>query len=140
MLVGDGENRSKILNKISELGISTKVKLIGVVSNVYDYEQAMDIFVLPSLCEGLPLSIIEAQVSGLPCITTEGTVSSECSVTDLVKYVSLSLPPAEWAKVYSESLFIKRKDRYDEIVAAGYDSKTAAHILQDRYIELYNSI
>ena len=140
MLVGDGENRSKILNKISELGISTKVKLIGVVSNVYDYEQAMDIFVLPSLCEGLPLSIIETQVSGLPCITTEGTVSSECSVTDLVKDVSLSLSPSEWAKVYLESTFIKRKDRYNEISAAGYDSKTTAHTLQERYIELYNSI
>ena len=140
MLVGDGEKREEILNKISELGIAANVKLIGVVPNVYDYEQAMDIFVLPSLCEGLPLSIIEAQVSGLPCVTTAGTVSTECRVTDLVKYVSLSLSPSEWAKVYLESTFIKRKDRYNEISAAGYDSKTTAHTLQERYIELYNSI
>lgn len=137
LMVGDGELHDEVVEKIKSLGITESVRMVGVVPNVFDYEQAMDIFVLPSLYEGLPLSIIEAQVSGLPCITTEGTVSKECSVTDLVRYISLSNSPSDWASAYNEARNVKRVDRFEEIKSAGYDSKTSAQILQRRYLELY---
>lgn len=140
LLVGDGELKPEIESRIQELGIFDKVRMVGVVSNVFDYVQAMDVFVLPSLCEGLPLSIIEAQVSGLPCVTTAGTVSTECSVTNLVTYVSLSESPTVWADAYLKASQIPRRDRYEEIKNAGYDSKTSALELQNRYIELYRLV
>ena len=123
-----------------EMGVYDDIIFTGVVNNVCDYEQAMDAFILPSLYEGLPLSIIEAQISGLPCFTTEGTVSKECSVTDLVTYTRLE----EGAKVWAEKIFasrkIERRDRYDEIVAAGYDAATSAKELQEFYLSKYNGM
>lgn len=139
LLVGDGTLREKITSYAEGLGVADKVKMVGVVPNVYDYEQAMDAFILPSFYEGLPLSIIEAQVSGLPCFTTKDTVSEECSVTDLVKYLPLESGAEAWAKAILDSAKSPRIDRYGEIVAAGYDSKTAATFLQDIYVKLANS-
>lgn len=115
-------------------GVYNDFIFTGVVSNVYDYEQAMDAFILPSFFEGLPLSIIEAQVSGLPCFTTKGTVSYECSVTDLVTYLPLEDGARVWAKKIIMSKGNVRKDRYDEIVKAGYDASHSARKLQEFYL------
>lgn len=117
-----------------EEGVYDDIIFTGVVNNVWDFEQAMDVFILPSFNEGLPLSIIEAQISGLPCFTTEGTVSKECSVTDLVTYTRLELGPKVWAEKIFDARKIERRDRYDEIVAAGYDAATSAKELQDFYL------
>lgn len=122
-----------------ENGVYDDIIFTGVVDNVWDYEQAMDAFILPSFNEGLPLSIIEAQVSGLPCFTTEGTVSKECSVTDLVSYTRLEEGPKVWAEKILASWQIERRDRYDEIVKAGYDAETSAKELQEFYCSKYQS-
>ena len=140
LLVGDGELRHDIIDYAQSQGVESHVIMTGVVPNVYDYEQAMDAFILPSFYEGLPLSIVEAQVSGLPCFTTKGTVSSECSVTDLVKYIPLSDGASVWAEEILRSSAIARTDRFEDVKAAGYDAASAAIILQNRYVELYNSI
>lgn len=136
LLVGDGDLRDEITAHAKSLGVESKVRMVGVVPNVYDYEQAMDTFILPSFYEGLPLSIIEAQVSGLPCFTTKGRVSTECSVTDLVNYIPLEAGAKAWANAIINSRSIKRLDRFDQIKAAGYDSDSAARTLQDLYINL----
>lgn len=122
-----------------EKGVYDDIIFTGVVDNVWDYEQAMDAFILPSFDEGLPLSIIEAQVSGLPCFTTEGTVSKECSVTDLVSYTRLEEGPKVWAEKILASRQIERRDRYDEIVKAGYDAENSAKELQEFYCSKYQS-
>lgn len=115
-------------------GVYNDFIFTGVVSNVYDYEQAMDAFILPSFFEGLPLSIVEAQVSGLPCFTTKGTVSYECSVTDLVTYIPLEDGARAWAEKIIASKDNVRKDRYDEIIKAGYDAAHSARELQEFYL------
>ena len=138
LLVGDGPLRKDLEDYAKESGVDSRVRFAGVVSNVHDYEQAMDAFILPSFYEGLPLSIIEAQVSGLPCFTTKGSVSDECSVTNLVTYLPLEDGPAAWAHKIAETRDTERKDTFEEIVAAGYDSLTAATYLQNKYINLYN--
>lgn len=140
LLIGDGQLRDEISDYVKTQGVESHVLMTGVVPNVYDYEQAMDAFILPSFYEGLPLSIVEAQVSGLPCFTTKDTVSTECSVTDLVKYFPLGAGAAFWADEILKSATIERTDRFEDIKAAGYEAETAAITLQNRYIELYNSI
>lgn len=134
LLVGGGELENTIRKKSLEMGVADDVIFVGIVPNVYDYEQAMDIFLLPSLYEGLPLSIIEAQVSGLPCFTTKGKVSPECSVTDLVSYLSLELGGDAWAEQIIEANYKPRVDQYEQVVNAGYDATTAAKELQEFYM------
>lgn len=139
LLVGDGPGRADITAYAKKLNVADHVKMAGVVPNVYDFEQAMDAFILPSFYEGLPLSIIEAQVSGLPCFTTKGTVSTECSVTDLVNYLPLNAGAKFWADEIYKTIGKKRIDRFEEIKAAGYDSVSAAAKLQNLYIDLLKS-
>lgn len=123
-----------------EKGVYGDIIFTGVVNNVWDYEQAMDAFILPSLYEGLPLSIIEAQVSGLPCFTSEGRVSKECSVTELVTYLPLEKGAKVWAEAILSSRNTARVDRYNEIADAGYDARTSAKELQDFYLSKYTSL
>lgn len=70
----------------------------------------MDVFLFPSLYEGLPLSIIEAQAAGLPCIISD-SVPSECRVTDLAESLDLNLPIDEWANVVLENKVRLEKTR-----------------------------
>lgn len=107
---------------------------VGVVNNVYDYEQAMDAFILPSFNEGLPLSIVEAQVSGLPCFTTKDRVSNECSITDLVTFIPLESGPKVWAESIIASIKVTRNNRLKDIVSAGYDAETSAKNLENYYL------
>lgn len=123
-----------------EKGVIDDIIFAGVVDNVYDYEQAMDAFILPSFNEGLPLSIVEAQVSGLPCFTTKGTVSYECSVTDLVTYIPLEDGAKIWAEKIIASKEKVREDRYEEIVSAGYDASHSARSLQEFYLNKISNI
>ena len=139
LLIGDGELREQITEKVNSLGLTNDVIFAGVVPNVYDYEQAIDIFMLPSLYEGLPLSIIEAQISGLKCFTTEGTVSKECSVTDLVSYLPLERGAKYWAEEIYKAKDYNRYDRLDEIKKAGYDARTSAYELENIYTDLYKN-
>lgn len=139
LLIGDGELREQITEKVNSLGLTNDVIFAGVVPNVYDYEQAIDIFMLPSLYEGLPLSIIEAQISGLKCFTTEGTVSKECSVTDLVSYLPLERGAKYWAEEIYKAKDYNRYDRLDEIKKAGYDARTSSYELENIYTDLYKN-
>lgn len=134
LLVGGGEQEDAIRRRSLKMGVADDVIFVGIVPNVYDYEQAMDIFLLPSLYEGLPLSIIEAQVSGLPCFTTKGKVSPECSVTDLVSYLPLEFGGDAWAEQIIEANYKPRVDQYEQVVNAGYDATTAAKELQEFYM------
>lgn len=139
ILIGDGELRAQITDKVNSLGLGNDVIFAGVVPNVYDYEQAIDLFLLPSLYEGLPLSIIEAQISGLKCFTSANRVSEESSVTNLVSYLPLERGAKYWAEEIYKAKDYNRYDRLDEIKKAGYDAKTSAIQLQNIYIELYNN-
>lgn len=83
LLLGEGEDRKMLEEKISELGLEEKVIMTGNVPNVYDYLCAMDVFTFPSLFEGMPLSIVEVQSNGLPCVISD-RVPRDVFLTDLL--------------------------------------------------------
>lgn len=88
MLVGGGELESAIKQKASELGILDKITFTGVRSDVPALLSAMDVFVFPSLYEGMPNTVIEAQATGLPCIISD-TITREADITGLVSFLPL---------------------------------------------------
>lgn len=87
VLLGDGELREKTGQLAEELGIQDQVLFAGVVANVPDYLSAMDIFLLPSLYEGLPVVCVEAQAAGLPCLISD-QVTREIALTDQVWFLA----------------------------------------------------
>ena len=95
LLLGEGEDRSMLEQKIQDMSLEDSVIMTGNVSNVADYLSAMDVFVFPSLYEGLPLSILEVQANGLPCIISD-SVPNDVFLTDLIHPLMLNEPKESW--------------------------------------------
>ena len=135
LLVGGGDGIQAMQEKADTMGISDAVIFAGTRKDVPRLMQAMDLFVFPSLYEGLPVTLIEAQAAGLPCVISDA-VSQECEVTKgLLTYRSLSDSAAEWAECV-----LKKKKTYcqthtSEISDAGYEIEAAAKKLQAFYIQ-----
>ena len=136
LLVGDGEQRPLIESQISEYGLNDSVILTGVVSNVPDYEQAMDIYLMPSFFEGLPLSLIEAQISGLKCFVSTG-IPKEVDKTGLVTFLPLEDGADKWADMITANKHYVRKSYVEELMAAGYDAETSAKVLEQFYVNFF---
>jgi glycosyltransferase involved in cell wall biosynthesis len=135
LLIGIGEKEKEIKQKVNALGLSEHVIFLGYKTNVNDYMQCMDIFLLPSKFEGLGLVLIEAQASGLPCFTSKDVVPSEAKVSDLLNFISLDFPASKWAdKILNSNL--ERKDVTEDIKAARYDIKNSAKFLEEFYKNL----
>lgn len=99
LLVGDGEMRLKIEQKVRELRIGERVIFTGTRRDVPRLlREAADVFVLPSLHEGLPLAGIEAQAAGLPCIFAETITREVAIVPGLTHWLSLTQSAADWAE------------------------------------------
>ena len=136
MLLGDGELLEDMKQMAKKLEIERSVMFMGNVSNVNEMYQAMDVFILPSLFEGLPVVGIEAQAAGLKCVMSD-TITDEVSVTDNVKFLNLKKDSLEkWAdKVLSNTKY-ERKDMSTEIEKAGYSIEKEAKKLQKIYEEM----
>lgn len=137
MLVGQGTLEQEIRDQAQELGVLPDIVFTGVRSDVNRMYQAMDVFVLPSLFEGLGIVNIEAQTSGLPCFVSS-TVAPEAKVTELLQYISLDETPEFWAKqilagqIPAES----RQNQREKIITAGFDIQTTAQRLSEFYMEV----
>jgi glycosyltransferase involved in cell wall biosynthesis len=139
MLVGGGELDDAIMNQTKQrvhvLGLDNNVIFTGVRTDVHRIIQAFDVFILPSLCEGFPVVMVEAQASGLKCLISD-RVPPECDITGNVEIVSLDSGVRNWAEhiLAYKNNYVKQ-DMYQKIVDAGYDIKANAKWLQEFYIE-----
>lgn len=133
MLVGDGDLRAEIEQKVQDLGLSDKVIFTGVRSDVNELMQGMDMFLFPSLYEGLPVTMVEAQASGLKCIISD-KVPLECKMTENVEVVKLEESPQKWAKEVLKYEKYERQNTKEEIVKANFDIKANAKYLQEFYL------
>ena len=136
LLIGDGELREQTEQKANQMGLSTKVSFLGVRRDVNELMQAADAMVFPSLFEGLPVTLVEAQSTGLPCIISQN-IPSEVIITDLVEQVSLSDSASIWAdKLITAAEHPHNRASYTkDIIKAGFDIKNNAEWLQDFYIK-----
>lgn len=133
ILCGIGELEHELKEKINKLDINDKVMFLGLRKDVNEIMQAMDVFVLPSLYEGLPLVAVEAQCAGLPIIASD-TVSDEIKISNLVKFISLDSHSCTWAKAIIQSYENNvRMDMSEVIKDKGYDILNTAKYFEKFY-------
>lgn len=139
LFVGDGNLLDKVKSMAKNLNIENNVVFTGEKSDVGKLLSAMDYYVLPSKWEGLGISLIEAQASGIKCLCSEA-IQDEAIITDLVQKCSIKLGAKKWAEIiYSNKNYI-RDNKYDEIQKAGYDIKDSVLLISKFYFDLYNEV
>ena len=134
ILLGEGGGMEPAKQKAAELGIAESVQFLGNQGNPQDYYQAMDLFIFPSLYEGLPGTVLEAQAAGLPCLMSD-TITQEVALTELVESKSLKDSAESWAQA-ALALLERQKERFDrmpEIRKAGFDAKEQAKEMEAFY-------
>jgi len=134
LLVGDGEEREKLIKLANKLEISDKVIFALSQKNTVDFYSAMDMFVLPSLHEGLGIVLIEAQANGLPCIAST-MIPKEADASDEVLFISLNKKIDFWVTEIIEKNK-KRKDYTNHLIKKGYDIKFVSKKLEQVYINV----
>ena len=134
LLLGDGSLHDSLILQAEKYGIADKVILLGVRSDVHRFLQAMDCFVFPSWYEGLPVTLVEAQAAGLPCLVSD-RVTKEIAITNLVKFKSIDILADEWANdILNIPCEMPRKDMRKSIEEYGYDIADTSKWLEHFYI------
>ena len=135
LLVGDGELFEAVQQQCTQLGIREAVIMVGSKTNTEDYYQAMDIFVFPSLWEGLPVSVVEAQANGLICLLSD-VITRDVDLTDQVKYLSLN-EKSRWINEIARACPKPRTAASPENMKKlqPFDASVVAKQLQDFYLE-----
>lgn len=135
MLVGDGPEKKSIENLVYVLGLKEKVIFTGNRSDIPEMMNLFDVFVFPSIYEGLGIALIEAQAAGLPCIVAD-TIVDEAILSDEVKSLSLNEAYKIWVeKIMKFSTYVeKRKDNCNLIIEKGFDVRNTTKKLEKFYI------
>lgn len=132
-LVGDGPLKEDIEKKVYERNLADKVMFLGLRNDVNNLMSMFDTIILPSLFEGLPNVIIEAQAAALPCVISDRVTSEVDLGMGLIDFVGLEEPPENWARVVLKRRDIRRTMSVSKIIERGYDLKTFIKWLEDFY-------
>lgn len=135
VLVGDGSLKDEIQNEVDKLGIKDNVMFLGHRKDVNDLMQAMDVFIFPSIYEGLGLVLIEAQAAGLKCIVSD-RIPDEAIITDDIVKINLEDKLSYWVdRVLENYPKYDRKNNKEQIEKANYDIKSNARKLEEFYLD-----
>lgn len=137
MLIGKGPLEEEIKQKVNDLNLKNSVMFLGQKIDVNKYYQAMDIFLFPSLYEGLGIVGIEAQCSGLPCFFSS-VIPSGILLQENSKMIDLNLGKKKWAEIINENsdIYLNRNDAYKKISECGFDIDKEIINLQNNYEKL----
>ena len=139
MLIGNGEEYNNIKAYASKMNCKGNIIFTGIVNNPSDYYNAFDLFAMPSLHEGMPITLIEAQANGINCLVSTG-ITKEINYTNHCKYLSLAEKDT-WVKAILESKNsnkssrnIQSKNNIEILKKNGYDITTSVKNLERKYI------
>lgn len=135
LLFGVGELQEVMKNKARTLGIEDVVIFYGASNEMNKMWQAMDVFVMPSLHEGLPVTGVEAQASGLPCVFSDA-ITKEVGLTSNTEFLSLQEKPDVWAEHVLKYMNVQRKSERKILEQAGYDIQQTADTLAQLYLKV----
>ncbi len=136
LLAGQGPLMDEIKEKVRKLGLEDNVKFLGQRNDINELYQAFDVFLLPSLYEGLPVVGVEAQATGLLCLLSE-TITQEVKVINTTNFMSLNHNAEEWKQVLVKMLKnFKRVDTKKEVSTNGFEIKIETNKLMNKYLKL----
>ena len=133
VFAGEGPCEEAVKAKAKEYGVEKHTRFLGMRTDIPDVLCAADAFVLPSLWEGLPVTAIEAQASGLHCVVNDA-LTEEMNALGMVEYLPLDVSVGEWVNALITAASKPRHDTYEDTVASGYDINTTAPWLQEFYL------
>lgn len=135
LLVGEGQLKRSMEKKVKSLGLTKKVRFLGVREDIPNLMHAMDLFLFPSLFEGLPVVLVEAQTAGVQCLVSN-SITKESDIIGSLGFMSLKESPEKWAqKILSMSY--KHSENIDIITKKGYDTTANAKWLANFYIQYH---
>lgn len=140
VLIGNGELEEKIRGLVNDFEMNNSVLFLGARDDVHLLYNAADVFVLPTLYEGLGIVFLEAQINGLPCITSKKVVPGDVVLTELIKQVDLTSETDQWAeeaiKISNKRALVTSSRYAQEVRDAGFDINIESKHLLDFYYEL----
>lgn len=122
LLVGGGELEGDIRAQAESLGVTGRIVFAGIRKDVPRLLSAIDILALPSLYEGMPNTVIEAQAVGVPCVISD-TITREANVTGEVEYLSIEEAPSVWAGALLRPRSADRGRMHELMLENGYGIK-----------------
>ena len=125
VFIGDGELRTQVAATIENAHLTERVHLLGTRDDVNQWYSAFDCLMMPSLFEGLPFVLVEAQAAGLPCVVS-AEVSLDANITGLVEYVPLRESAQKWAQIILRACQKPRCDVSQRLIEAGYSIEDTA--------------
>ena len=134
LLVGDGELRSKMEKMVQEYELKNNVLFLGLRKDVRELYNAMDVFVLPSWYEGLPVVSVEAQANGLRCLFSTN-VTAESGITKTAEFYKLDEGAEQWAAHILQDENERNENAVEDMCMAGFDINTQAEILWKWYMK-----
>lgn len=138
LLIGVGELQADIRKKVKDMRLDNKVIFLNIRRDISELLNAMDVFVLPSFFEGLPVVGVEAQATGLQVFTTTG-VTRELPLKNISYYYSLDMSAGKWANSILQEFKNYERDNTTKLIKeSGYDVVEAAERMQELYIKVYN--
>ena len=135
LLVGVGEKENEIKKQVEKFGLNPKVKFLGNRTDVNELYQAMDIFVMPSFFEGVPVVGIEAQFAGLPCVFSN-KVPKEVKFNPKTDFMGLDESLKSWVKIIEKYKDDNREELLGELENSSYNIKKAHTLLENYYLSL----
>ncbi len=139
LIIGTGDMEEEIKKYAKESGVNDNIEFLGNRNDTERFYQAFDVFILPSLFEGVPLVGVEAQFADLPCFFSD-KVPTEVVFSDKTNFMSLNQSAKEWAREIAKVDISNRDSDRSIIINADYNIQTAHKILEAKYYELYELI
>ncbi len=134
VLVGNGELDGLIKQKIKELSIEDKVILVDFQEDIFKYYSSFDLFLMPSLFEAFPITLIEAQANGLSALVSD-TVTPKSNITGLIEFMSLDSGYESWAEMVNAKLSTPRTNTTKIICEEGYSLEGQAKEIANLFFE-----
>lgn len=133
-IIGDGELKAAIQKKIRKYNLLSRVIMLGKRTDVYKLYNAFDAIIMPSLFEGLPITLVEAQANGLKCFVSKGCIPDEAKLLDSMDFIELDKMESFWAERILKSNFNRAKNANSILTLKSYNINNEVNKLQQIYL------